>query len=94
MLLVGVWPAPLLDVMRASTQHLAQQLLFVEDCSVGSRMNIAATFNPSFFNAGLVYARPEIFLTLAACAILMLDLLLNDDAAALDRRTGGGQSAA
>jgi NADH-quinone oxidoreductase subunit M len=26
-LLVGVWPAPLLDVMRATTQHLAQQLL-------------------------------------------------------------------
>ena len=26
-LLVGVWPAPLLDVMRASTEHLAQQLL-------------------------------------------------------------------
>ena len=24
---VGVWPAPLLDVMRASTQHLAEQLL-------------------------------------------------------------------
>jgi NADH-quinone oxidoreductase subunit M len=23
----GLWPAPLLDVMRASTQHLAQQLL-------------------------------------------------------------------
>ncbi len=27
-LTVGVWPAPLLDVMRASTQHLAEQLLF------------------------------------------------------------------
>ena len=27
-LLVGVWPAPLLDVMRASTHHLAEQLLF------------------------------------------------------------------
>jgi NADH-quinone oxidoreductase subunit M len=26
-LLVGVWPAPLLDVMRATTQHLAGQLL-------------------------------------------------------------------
>jgi NADH-quinone oxidoreductase subunit M len=26
-LLVGLWPAPLLEVMRASTQHLAQQLL-------------------------------------------------------------------
>src|SRR5882724_11383520 len=26
-LLVGLWPAPLLDVMRASTQHLAQQML-------------------------------------------------------------------
>jgi NADH-quinone oxidoreductase subunit M len=26
-ILVGVWPAPLLDVMRASTQHLAEQLL-------------------------------------------------------------------
>jgi len=26
-LLIGLWPAPLLDVMRASTQHLAQQLL-------------------------------------------------------------------
>ncbi|MGB6307347.1 MAG: NADH-quinone oxidoreductase subunit M [Steroidobacteraceae bacterium] len=26
-LLVGLWPAPLLDVMRASTAHLAQQLL-------------------------------------------------------------------
>ena len=36
------------------------------------------SFNPSFFNAGLVYARPEIFLGLAACFILMLDLLLND----------------
>jgi NADH-quinone oxidoreductase subunit N len=36
------------------------------------------SFNPSFFNAGLVYARPEIFLTIAACVILMLDLLLTD----------------
>jgi NADH-quinone oxidoreductase subunit M len=27
-LAVGLWPAPLLDVMRASTQHLAEQLLF------------------------------------------------------------------
>jgi NADH-quinone oxidoreductase subunit M len=27
-LLVGLWPAPLLDVVRASTQHLAEQLLF------------------------------------------------------------------
>jgi NADH-quinone oxidoreductase subunit N len=35
-------------------------------------------FNASFFNAGLVYARPEIFLTIAACAILMLDLLLTE----------------
>jgi NADH-quinone oxidoreductase subunit M len=26
-LLVGLWPAPLLDVMRASTTHLAQQML-------------------------------------------------------------------
>jgi NADH-quinone oxidoreductase subunit M len=26
-LLVGLWPAPLLDVMRATTSHLAQQLL-------------------------------------------------------------------
>jgi NADH-quinone oxidoreductase subunit N len=41
-------------------------------------MNIAAPFNPLSFSAGLVYARPEIFLTLAACAILMLDLLLKE----------------
>jgi len=39
---------------------------------------IAGAFNPSFFNSGLIYAWPEIFLSLAACAILMLDLLLND----------------
>ena len=26
-LLIGLWPAPLLDVMRATTQHLVQQLL-------------------------------------------------------------------
>ena len=26
-LLVGLWPAPLLDAMRATTLHLAQQLL-------------------------------------------------------------------
>ena len=26
-LLVGLWPAPLLDVMRVTTQHLAQQIL-------------------------------------------------------------------
>jgi NADH-quinone oxidoreductase subunit N len=36
------------------------------------------SFNPDFYNAGLVYARPEIFLGLAACLILMLDLLLSD----------------
>jgi NADH-quinone oxidoreductase subunit N len=41
-------------------------------------MNVAAPFSPSSFSAGLLYARPEIFLTLAACAILMLDLLLKD----------------
>jgi NADH-quinone oxidoreductase subunit N len=39
---------------------------------------IAGSFNPSYFTSGLVYAWPEIFLSLAACAILMLDLLLND----------------
>src|SRR5450755_244534 len=41
-------------------------------------MNSLAQFSVSQFNAGLVYACPEIFLALAACAILMLDLLLND----------------
>jgi NADH-quinone oxidoreductase subunit N len=41
-------------------------------------MNAAAQFNVSQFDAGLIYACPEIFLGLAACAILMLDLLLND----------------
>jgi NADH-quinone oxidoreductase subunit N len=39
---------------------------------------IAGSFNPNSFVAGLVYAWPEIFLSLAACAILMLDLLLKD----------------
>src|SRR5580704_3393962 len=38
----------------------------------------AGSFNPSFFVQGLSYAAPEIFLGLAACAILMLDLLLSD----------------
>jgi NADH-quinone oxidoreductase subunit N len=38
----------------------------------------AASFNPSYFLQGLNYAAPEIFLGLAACAILMLDLLLSD----------------
>jgi NADH-quinone oxidoreductase subunit N len=37
---------------------------------------IATPFNVSQFNAGLIYACPEIFLALAACAILMLDLVL------------------
>lgn len=41
-------------------------------------MNPVAQFSASQFNAGLVYACPEIFLGSAACAILMLDLLLND----------------
>jgi NADH-quinone oxidoreductase subunit N len=35
-------------------------------------------FSVADFNSGLGLARPEIFLGLAACAILMLDLLLND----------------
>jgi NADH-quinone oxidoreductase subunit M len=26
-LIVGIWPAPLLDVIRATTQHLSEQLL-------------------------------------------------------------------
>ncbi len=41
-------------------------------------MHPLADFSVSQFNAGLAYACPEIFLGLAACAILMLDLLLND----------------
>src|SRR6266853_2106562 len=41
-------------------------------------MNSLAQFSVSQFNSGLLYACPEIFLGLAACAILMLDLLLND----------------
>src|ERR1700721_238430 len=41
-------------------------------------MNSFAQFSVSQFNSGLAYACPEIFLGLAACAILMLDLLLND----------------
>src|SRR5580704_5012079 len=35
-------------------------------------------FNIAEFNAGLCYATPEIFLSLAACALLMLDLFLSD----------------
>jgi NADH-quinone oxidoreductase subunit N len=41
-------------------------------------MHALAQFSASQFNTGLIYAGPEIFLGLAACAILMLDLLLND----------------
>ena len=35
-------------------------------------------FSVTDFNAGLMYARPEIFLGFAACTILMLDLLVAD----------------
>jgi NADH-quinone oxidoreductase subunit N len=41
-------------------------------------MNAATQFSVSQFDAGLVLACPEIFIGLAACAILMLDLLLKD----------------
>src|ERR1700730_12051595 len=41
-------------------------------------MNSLAQSSVTQYNAALVYACPEIFLGLAACAILMLDLLLND----------------
>jgi len=41
-------------------------------------MNAVAQFSVSQFNAGLGLAAPEIFLGSAACAILMLDLLLTD----------------
>jgi NADH-quinone oxidoreductase subunit N len=41
-------------------------------------MNSLAPFSAGQFNTELLYACPEIFLGLAACAILMLDLLLND----------------
>ena len=36
------------------------------------------SFSVADFNSGLGLATPEIFLGLAACAILMLDLLLTD----------------
>ena len=36
------------------------------------------TFSVEEFNAGIAYARPEIFLSVAACAILMLDLVLSE----------------
>jgi NADH-quinone oxidoreductase subunit N len=35
-------------------------------------------FNAAGFSEGLVHARPEIFLALAACAILMLDLFVSE----------------
>jgi NADH-quinone oxidoreductase subunit N len=41
-------------------------------------MHALAQFSAGQFNSELIYAGPEIFLALAACAILMLDLLLND----------------
>jgi NADH-quinone oxidoreductase subunit N len=41
-------------------------------------MNAVAQFSVGQFDAGLGYASPEIFLGLAACAILMLDLMLSD----------------
>ncbi len=41
-------------------------------------MNALIQFNVGQFNAGLVYACPEIFLASAAGAILLLDLMLND----------------
>jgi NADH-quinone oxidoreductase subunit N len=37
-----------------------------------------AVFNPTVFNQGLNLAAPEIFLGLAACIILMLDLVISD----------------
>ena len=41
-------------------------------------MNAATAFDPGVFNASVVYALPEIFLGLAACIILMLDLVLEE----------------
>jgi NADH-quinone oxidoreductase subunit N len=41
-------------------------------------MNSFVQFDPNTFSAGLTFACPEIFLGLAACAILLLDLMLND----------------
>jgi NADH-quinone oxidoreductase subunit N len=41
-------------------------------------MNSFVQFDPNMFSAGLTFACPEIFLGLAACAILLLDLMLND----------------
>src|ERR1022692_3389538 len=35
-------------------------------------------FSVTEFNTGLAYAKPEIFLSAAACAILLLDLVLSD----------------
>src|SRR5450631_2906433 len=39
---------------------------------------MTAVFSPSFFIQGIGFAAPEIFLGLAACVILMLDLVLTD----------------
>jgi len=42
-------------------------------------MNAVAQFDPNLFIAGLTFACPEIFLGLAACGILLLDLMLKDN---------------
>ena len=73
-LVFGIWPAPLLDAMRATMQHLAQQML-VSKILPKVVMN---SFSVADFNSGLGLAGPEIFLGLAACVILMLDLMLAD----------------
>src|SRR5271169_4209163 len=41
-------------------------------------MNSLVQFSAGQFSDGLIWACPEIFLASAACAVLLLDLLLND----------------
>jgi len=73
-LLVGLWPAP------CSMSCGLRRSIWPSNCCFPRLLHkatmIAGSFNPSFFSSGLVHAWPEIFLSLAACAILMLDLLL------------------
>jgi formate hydrogenlyase subunit 3/multisubunit Na+/H+ antiporter MnhD subunit len=82
-LLVGIWPAPLLDMMRGDDAAFGAAIVGLEDRSL--RFTHESIQFGRLFNAGLIYARPEIFLASAACVILLLDLVIA-------RRSGAGSA--
>ncbi len=73
-LLLGVWPAPMLNMMDASVQHLVQQVVTSKIAGGRQCTGALSMMTPAASANSVLAALPEISLAVSACLILLIDV--------------------